>query len=502
MKRFFVLKQAIVLFVSVLTATTLCANEVCYEIVEYDQDADRFTLKSFGEAPSGSSAEFYSEYGATTGNRYNQIPRNKSAAFYLDGWQGCIINSITFNMCSNNSKGALAITVTAGSVEIFKMPTTDFNDENWYGEWVSKDLGIYVDVTKAMSLNYEIQTDEEVEILIKGGTQEGSVYINRIAIDYTPVAATTESPLGYQYTKLDKNSTFEEGDMVIIYRSGYAAGNIDTSVTNPYMDVYGIASTSNVYEPELMYFTLGKEGEAWTFTNQYNQKLGAKTEKHLVWDTDNTSWNITLTYNGAEITNTNAGCGTIRYNTPTGSYARFSNYTSNTLPLPFLYKRVKQNEPTQATAIQLNATKKSLTLCQDTAVLKVAFTPKTTTDQRIVWEVSDESVATVRNGIVRPISKGTATVYARTTDGSNLEANCTIEVTECESALEVVEVTPPFYIENETLHFNLPKEQLVEIFTANGQLVASEKRKGAFQIALKTGVYIVRIAYQSIKITI
>ena len=488
--------------VAIIFVQTIKAEEACFEIVEYNKDADRFTLKSFGKVPSGSSAEFHNEYGATTGNRYNQIPRNKSAAFYLYGWQGCIINSITFNMCSNNAKGSLSVTITANDIELYKMPTIDFNDENWYGEWVSKDLGIYVDITKTMSTQHEIKPTEDIEILIKGGTQEGSVYINRITIDYTPINATTTSPMGYQYTKLTKNSSIEAGDVVILYRNGYAASDIDTLVANPYMDVYGVANTSNVYEPELMYFTLGKDEGKWTFTNQYNQKLGAKKEKHLVWDSANTTWDITLTYEGAEIANCNANCGTIRYNAPAESYARFSNYTSKTLQLPFLYKRIKQNEQTKATSIQLNATSRTLKLCQDTAILKATFTPKTTTDQRLTWEVSDESIATVRNGIIKLLAIGTTIVYARTTDGSDIEASCTINVVDCESALDVVEVSLPFQIENNTLHFSLVKEMAIEIFTTNGQLITSKKARGTFQITLKSGIYIVRIGEQIIKITI
>ena len=42
----------------------------------------------------------------------------------------------------------------------------------------------------------------------------------------------------------------------------------------------------------------------------------------------------------------------------------------------------------------------------------------------------------------------------------------------------------------------------IEIFTTNGQLITSKKARGTFQITLKSGIYIVRIGEQIIKITI
>ncbi len=479
----------------------LFAESVSYEIKNYDSDGDRFVLYAFGEAPSGSYVDFYNEFGATKGNRYNQIPRKQSAAFTLYGWQGCIINSITFNMCSNKSSGSFSISVAATNSDIFQMPVTDFNSSDWYGEWVSKDLGVYVDVFKAMTTSYEITPADTVEIAIKSGTQEGSVYIHRITIDYTPTTATTSNPMGYVYTKLGKNDTFAQGDMVILYRSGYAAGDIDTLVSNPYMDVYHVQSTSNVYEPALMYFTLNQQDDAWTLINQYNQALGAQGINHLVWDTANTTWHIALTFDGAEITNANTNCGIIKYNTPANSYARFSNYkTESSLPLPFLYKRVKQNEPIEANHITLGSTRRVVELCrQDTVVLKAQFSPSSTTDQRLQWHSSDNEVATVRDGIVHCHQAGTAIITA--TNGT-ISAECEIVAQQCESALENIQMPHTITINNQTIHLCLANATWVEIFSTDGKLITRTWAVSEFETTLKQGVYIIKLGVHTLKVSI
>ena len=72
------------------------AAEVVYRIVEFNKSTADFILAPCGEIPANSSVYFENEYGATIGNRYNQIPNKRKAVLYLEGWQGCTIKSITF----------------------------------------------------------------------------------------------------------------------------------------------------------------------------------------------------------------------------------------------------------------------------------------------------------------------------------------------------------------------------------------------------------------------
>lgn len=50
------------------------------------------------------------------------------------------------------------------------------------------------------------------------------------------------------------------------------------------------------------------------------------------------------------------------------------------------------------------------------------------TNKVVVWETDDENIATVNSGVVRGISKGQAIITCKTTDGSDLEATCIVDV--------------------------------------------------------------------------
>ena len=61
-------------------------------------------------------------------------------------------------------------------------------------------------------------------------------------------------------------------------------------------------------------------------------------------------------------------------------------------------------------------------------VLAVTILPETATVKELNWLSSDESVATVGNGIVSAVAAGTATITAKATDGSNKQATAIVTV--------------------------------------------------------------------------
>lgn len=75
--------MTIVAFLTVAVAAD--AAEVVYKIVEYNKQTAEFEIAACGMVPRNSRVYFENEFGATTGNRYNQIPRNGAAAADYDG---------------------------------------------------------------------------------------------------------------------------------------------------------------------------------------------------------------------------------------------------------------------------------------------------------------------------------------------------------------------------------------------------------------------------------
>ena len=316
------------------------AAEVMYKIVEYNKQTAEFAIAACGTVPRNSRVDFENKFGATTGNRYNQIPRNHEAVLYLEGWQGCKVRSITFSMCSNNKKGQVGVSLNDGGTTLYSLAPVDFASADWFGEWVSKDLGVYVDVVS-------------------------------------------------------------------------------------------VTSTADVTCPDVLRFTLNKSADQqhWTLTDQLGRQLGATGKQKLAWNEGITEWNIALDHEGATLTPTNEAYGTMRYSTPDNSYARFNLYTSKTLPLPFLYRKGEQKQPELSRSISF--AEKEMTVSLDVAHigLRPTFMPKTTTDKRLHWKSSNESVATVTGGYVTLLSVGEATITATTYD-SGVETTMHLVVTE------------------------------------------------------------------------
>lgn len=454
------MKKTFLLLFLLILCSAANAESVTYRIEGFNKNAGDFTIAAIGTVPTGSYAQFESEFGSTIGNRYNQIPKNKQATLWLVGYEGCTIQKVTLWMCSNNKAGSFSLKVNAGEQSLYSCGTMSFNE--WYGQWVSKDLGVYVDISREMTVQTEVPEDEDVAITIKSGSQDGSVYIDAVTIDYIPAPIQeTESPLGWMFEKLEAKSSLADGDVIMLYRSGDAAGDFDGMEKSHYLDAIGIASTANVVEPFVTYFTLNKTADGhWTMTNQYGEQLGATSGDALAWDNGVTTWDISLGYSGATIASTNAKYGTIRYNVPSGSWPRFRNYTSTSLTLPYIYRRVRQLEPVISTQIKLAYSERTVALSeQDTVVFLTSFLPATTTDKRVSWTSSDESIATVNAGIVNLHSTGTVTITATAYDGGS--------TTKCE--LTILEV--PVCVKS----INTNKKHSTTIYNIDGTIATRHR---------------------------
>ena len=80
-----------------------------------------------------------------------------------------------------------------------------------------------------------------------------------------------------------------------------------------------------------------------------------------------------------------------------------------------------------ATGISVSPT--SVTLKEgETSQLTATVTPNETTNKGVTWSSDNSGVATVSNGLVRGVSAGTTIIRAKTTDGSNREATCSVTV--------------------------------------------------------------------------
>ena len=215
-----------------------------------------------------------------------------------------------------------------------------------------------------------------------------------------------------------------------IPRNGAAAADFDGMDESHYLDAVAVPSTADVTSPDVLRFTLGKtDAQNWTFTDQYGRKLGATGKQQLAWDEGSTEWTVDLGYDGATIAPAGAEYGTLRYSTPDNNYARFNLYTSKSLPLPFLYIKGEQKQPEQSRSLAFAEEEQTVSLDAAHIGLRPTLLPKTTTDKRLRWTSSDESVATVAGGFVTLLGVGETTITAAAYDGG-AEATIRLIVTE------------------------------------------------------------------------
>lgn len=136
----------------------------------------------------------------------------------------------------------------------------------------------------------------------------------------------------------------------------------------------------------------------------------------------------------------------LRFNATSGQ-DRFRYYktttTGNAYHLVSLYKFNGKIQTIAATGIELAPTALSLKVGR-TATLTATVTPANATNKGVIWESSDEDVATVVDGKVTAIAEGEAEITA-TVVGTELSASCNVTVSAAEAyTLEelVAEVEP------------------------------------------------------------
>ena len=140
------------------------------------------------------------------------------------------------------------------------------------------------------------------------------------------------------------------------------------------------------------------------------------TNKNITWTSSNTA--VATVSNAGVITAIANGMATITAKTTDGT-----NLTATC--------EVTVSIPVLATGISLNQTTLSFNAPNQTATLTATITPSNATNKTVSWTSSNTAVATVSNaGVVTAIANGTATITAKTTDGTNLIATCTVIVSE------------------------------------------------------------------------
>lgn len=151
----------------------------------------------------------------------------------------------------------------------------------------------------------------------------------------------------------------------------------------------------------------------------------------------------------------------------------------------------------------------SITLSQETASIEIGetvellgtFTPASASNKNIIWESSDDKIASVDAGIVSGLSVGKVTITATTEDG-NKSASCEITVSEKTSSLDGNnEIAMPFLAYPNPTATTLKIEGIkglgnAVIYNISGQVVlkAQINNNQAIDLtSIESGIYFVKV---------
>lgn len=188
--------------------------------------------------------------------------------------------------------------------------------------------------------------------------------------------------------------------IITVSASGYKSTCVVNVVDNVPLKGISINKTS----------TTIKEQSSENLSITYNPTNA--TNKKITWRSSNT--NIVQVDANGKITGMKAGSATITAVSNDGGYVSTCNVTVEAIS-----KKV--------TSVTLDKKELSI-LAGETATLRATVNPSYAENKEVMWESSDEDIATVKNGEITAVSPGTAEIKVITKDGKK-EAICKITVT-------------------------------------------------------------------------
>ena len=256
-----------------------------------------------------------------------------------------------------------------------------------------------------------ITSNSSAEVHTAAGTGEsgGIVFDNGTGTVYGDVELQEDLEIGEgESLTLDDGANLSAGDHNVIVDGGTLDENLVNSLGN-----------SVKYAPTITTASL-PDGTVGT---PYTAKLEADGTAPITWSVSAGSLpdGLNLNKDTGEISGTPSA-----EVTSTFTVTANSTYGSDSRELT-----LKIEKPAFIPVTGLELSKNSLTLQEkDSDTLTVTVKPADATNQDVIWESSNTSIATVSaDGTVTAISAGTATITATAQDGSGVSASCTVTVT-------------------------------------------------------------------------
>ena len=396
-------------------ATTMPANDVTYT-AQYSVNQYTVTFKIDGEV----FQTFTQNYG--TAITVPEAPIKEGYTF--SGW-----STIPSIMPANNVTitGSFSPILASGiSLSESTLSFTEFNETHTLTATVSPSNATNKSVTWTSSNTAVATVDASGLVTAKSN---GTATITATTTDGSNKSATCEVTVNIAVSS--DNFTFnsvtldpgEQAELVI------NANLSNANLTSYQFDIYlpeGINVAYDDDEEDYVYALSGRHKKDHTLSLQEHSDYGfwrfivSSNSNKLIRSGEGELLTLTL-----QASPTASGTHTVQVKNIKMAEPNQTSHVLNNTSFGLTVNSVVVN----ATSVSLDKTTLSFTSINQTTQLTATVLPTNATNKSVTWTSSNTNVATVdASGLVAAKSKGTATITATTTDGTNLSAECNVTV--------------------------------------------------------------------------
>lgn len=365
---------------------------------------------------------------------------NQTLELDMSQFSGKAFEAITIQVIGTES-GSFTGDITFNSVKLYgtgsstTTTTPDVWEKNSDGKWQyisSKQIGddkptIIVDLKAYTSADAKDITSVKVNFIITGESAGGGIGTN----DYTRYSKDPNN----SWKQEDFNSTGtttlslggaledESGKANLQIQLWWA--NPGTTVVVESIDVEAKSSSDEVSVSVSPTSKSIKVGETATITATVSNVSNA-TDTSVTWKSSDTS--VATVDDKGVVTAVKAGTATITATSVADTTKSATCAITVTEDSTEPDTPDTPDTPAEKVTLKLSSTSASVKAGENTTI--TATVANDATDTSVTWKSSDESVATVKDGVVTGVKAGTATITATSVADTTVSATCTVTVTE------------------------------------------------------------------------
>jgi uncharacterized protein YjdB len=438
--------------------SSVWATDVTYTVTSTS------TVSTSGTAPVGSSVTYSQTYKTA-----KQATAGNSLTLTLSNWSGYTISNITLSMKSNQSSGSgnLAYSIDGGETFTYLVGTTSssaiaFNNPAWNGVYTNSYTNISKDV--------EIIAGSS-NIVIKICVSTNSLYCQSYKITYSPnktpaglaydtssynvlpnasfTAPTLTNPYGLSVSYSSSNTSVATVDASTGAVSiGATEGTATITASSAETDTYAAGSASYAITVAKGTTTVTLSDDSWTanildgatktLTASVKYSETALETPSITWESSNTA---VATVSGGVVTPVAPGSATIRAN-----YTGTTVYAASYADCAVTVNQANTTLTLDNTSVEQDlATARTFTLTPTVKAMKSDDTEVDVESPTVTWTSSDETVATVSDGVVTGLKEGTVTITASYAGGGNYkaadDATCSVNFSDTRTGVSISSFT-------------------------------------------------------------